>query len=131
MTMTLAQLIAEVDEYRPNQFDEHMKTGWINEIEEKAVKEVINRALFNAVEFTPYDYDTDAETVLLIPDSHKDVYETYLFAKMNYINAEFDRYNADSAMHAAAWREYAAEYRREHYPYPHETTIHYINTSPI
>ena len=126
--MTLAQLIAEVDENRPNHYDENMKTGWVNEIEEKAVKTVINRALFNAVEFTPYDYDLNNETELMIPDTHKDVYETYLFAKMDYINAEFDRYNADAAMHDAAWKEYAAEYRREHYPYPYETAIHYITT---
>lgn len=126
--MTLAQLIAEVDEYRPNHYDADMKTGWVNEIEEKAVKTVINRAAFKAVEFVPYTYDLNAETELLIPNTHKDVYETYLFAKMDYINAEFDRYNADAAMHDAAWKDYAAEYRREHYPYPHETSIYIIKS---
>lgn len=126
--MTLAELIAEVDVYRPNHYDYDMKTGWVNEVEEKAVKTVINRALFNKIEFTPYSYDLNAETELLIPDSHKDVYETYIFAKMDYVNAEIDRYNADAAMHDAAWREYAAEHRREHYPYPHETTIHTIKS---
>lgn len=116
--MTLAELIAEVDENRPNQFDKNKKTGWVNEIEAKVVRAVINRAMWNEVIFNPYQYELDAEKELLVPDEHKDVYETYLYAKMDYTNGEIDRYNADAAMHSAAWTDYAAEYRRTHYPKP-------------
>ena len=116
--MTLAELIAEVDENRPNQFDKEKKTGWINEIEAKVVRAVINRAMWNEVVFNPYQYELDAEKELLVPDDHKDVYETYLYAKMDYTNGEIERYNADAAMHQAAWTDFAAEYRRHHYPKP-------------
>ena len=120
--MTLAELIAQADELRPNMFSKEMKTSWINEVESKVVKQVINKALWNHDTFTPYEYELNAETSLRIPDEHCDVYRTYLFAQMDYANAELDRYNADAAMHRAAWDDYAAEYRREHYPYPHETS---------
>ena len=120
--MTLAELIAQVDEFRPNMFTKEQKTAWINEIESKVVKQIINRALWNKDEFTPYEYELNAETELRVPDEHCDVYRTYLFAKMDYMNAETDRYNMDSTMHESAWNDYAAEYRREHYPYPHETS---------
>ena len=33
--MTLAELIAYVDQIRPNAFDKEMETGWVNEIEQK------------------------------------------------------------------------------------------------
>lgn len=114
--MTLSGLITEVNTLRPNQFSNDIKTGWVNEIEAKAVKDVINRAQGNDEEFDPYVYQSDQSTVLLIPDTHKDVYITFLFAKIDYTQNEIDRYNADSVMHAGAWREYAAEYRREHLP---------------
>lgn len=119
--MTLAELIADVNELRPNQFTAEQMTGWVNEVERKAVEQVINRALGNDVEFTPYNYAESDTATLMIPDEHKDVYVTWLFAKMDYINAEIDRYNADATMHNAAWKSYAADYRRNHYPKPVES----------
>lgn len=116
--MKLSTIIATVDEKRPNQFDKEMKTAWINEIEAKACRQVIARALWAQDDFVPYNYELDSEKELRIPDEHCDVYETYLFAKMDYTNGEIDRYNADAAMHQAAWTEYAADYRRSHYPRP-------------
>ena len=116
--MKLSTIIANVDEKRPNQFSKEMMTGWINEIESKACRQVIGRAFWGKDDFEPYDYERDSEAELRIPDEHCDVYETYLFAKMDYTNGEIERYNADAAMHQAAWTEYAAEYRRSHYPRP-------------
>lgn len=116
--MTLADIIAEVDENRPNQFDKDKKTGWINEIEHKVYEQVINRSKWQEEAFTPYRYALDAERTLAVPDAHKDVYETYLYAKMDYTNGEIERYNADAAMHSAAWTDYAAEFRRNNYPKP-------------
>ena len=122
--MTLAELIAYVDQIRPNAFDKDMETGWVNEIEHKVYDQVINKAVGNTItDPTPYIYDQNAETVLLADDAHKDVYVTYVLAQMDYANMELDRYNADAAMHQAAWQEYAAEYRRNHLPKTHELTV--------
>ena len=114
--MTLAEIIANVEACRGSQFDKDVLTGWINEVEHRAYDQVINRAEGNELTFTPYRYDTDAEKELAVPDVHKDVYETYLYAKISYTNNEIDAYNADASMHAAAWADYAAEYRRLHRP---------------
>lgn len=116
--MKLSDIIAEVDENRPNQFDKDKKTGWVNEIEHKAVTEVISRAFWGSDAFTPYVYDRDSERELLIPDVHKDVYETYLYAKMDYTNGEIERYQVDAGMHQAAWDDYVKEFRRGHRPKP-------------
>lgn len=125
--MTLADAISNIDKLRPNAFDKDQKTGWINEVEHEAYHQVIKRVLFMDEPFYgPYIYDRDCDRELLIPDAFKDVYETYVFAKMDYVNAEIDRYNADAAMHQASWDHYAKHMRREYYPKPYETTAHYI-----
>ena len=122
--MTLAEIIAYVDQIRPNAYDKDMKTGWVNEIEHKVYDQVVNKAVGNTTtDPTPYFYDLNAETVLLVEDPHKDVYVTYLLAQMDYANMELERFNADSAMHQAAWDGYAAEYRRNHLPRSYEFTV--------
>lgn len=121
--MTLAEIIAYVDQVRPNAYDKDIMTGWVNEIERQVWEQVINRAE-GAVDYPGlYVYDMDAEKPLLVDDSHKDVYVTYLLAQMDYANMEIDRYNVDSAMHQAAWDGYAAEYRRNHLPKSREVTV--------
>lgn len=121
--MKLAELIAYVDMIRPNAYDKDVMTGWVNEIEHQVWEQVINRAE-DAVEYPGlYVYDEHDETELLVDDAHKDVYVTYLLAKMDYANMEIDRYNVDSNMHQAAWDSYAAEYRRNHLPKSSEVTV--------
>lgn len=133
--MTLAELIAYVDQIRPNAFDKEVETGWVSEIEHKIYDQVVSRAepehtesfeeYMNPQEIPhgPYNYEEDAERTLLVEDAHKAVYVTYLLAQMDYANMELERYNADAAMHQAAWDEYASEYRRNHMPRAHELTV--------
>ena len=133
--MTLAELIAYVDQIRPNAFDKEMETGWVSEIERKVYDQVVSRAVNKDAETLeeylnppeiphgPYNYEEDAEHTLLVEDAHKAVYVTYLLAQMDYANMELERYNADAAMHQAAWDEYASEYRRNHMPRTHELTV--------
>lgn len=124
--MTLADLIAYVDQIRPNAFDKDVMTGWVSEIEHKVYDQIINKAVGNTAEDpTPYIYDLNDEAELLVDDAHKDVYVTYLLAQMDFANMELDRYNADTAMHQAAWHDYAAEYRRNHFPKNDELTFPY------
>ena len=121
--MQLADLIAYVDNIRPNAFSKDVMTCWVNEIERQVWEQVINRAE-GADEYPgTYNYDENAERELLVDDAHKDVYVTYLLAKMDYANMEIDRYNIDSTMHQAAWDSYAADYRRNHLPKSHEAAL--------
>lgn len=121
--MKLAELIAYVDTIRPNAYDKDVMTGWVNEIERQVWEQVISRA--EGAEEYPgaYNYDENGEVELLVDDTHKDVYVTYLLAKMDHANMEIDRYNVDSTMHQAAWESYAAEYRRNHLPKSNEITV--------
>lgn len=125
--MTLAEIIASVDEMNPNQFSAQQKTRWINEVEHKVVEEVINRSEGFLIIFRPYVYEVNAETVLKVPDQYADVYTSYLLAKIDFVNSDIERYNNAVAMHDAAFREYAAWFRRTHKPkrvHPHPCGKH-------
>ncbi len=82
--------------------------------------------LITKKEYTPYEYDRDVERVLLIPDQFSGVYTSYLFSKIDFHNAEIERYNLDASMFSSEWAAYAGWYRRTHMPKEvrHETTLH-------
>lgn len=77
-------------------------------------------------EYEPYEYNRDADKVLLIPDQFNGVYTSYLFSKIDFNNAEIDRYNLDAAMFSSEWAAYAGWYRRTHKPKEvrHEAPYH-------
>jgi len=113
--MTVAEIIAEVQRIKPNQYPKETLTRWLTQIEAQAIDQVINHALGADIDFEKYDYDMDAETELQIPDRYSDVYIHYLSAQIDQANREFASYNNDVALFEAAWREYAAWHIRTHY----------------
>lgn len=82
-------------------------------------------------EYQPYEYSKDVDKILLIPNQFGGVYTSYLFSKIDFNNAEIDRYNLDAAMFSSEWAAYAGWYRRSHRPrrVTHETPNHIY--SPI
>ena len=112
--MKLGKMIAMVDNMKPNQYTKDMKTKWLSEVEGTVVDEILNLAAGNQIVFNGYDYNNDVEKELLVPDTHLDIYQYYLFAKIDYQNSELERYNNDTAMFYAALEDYAKYYRRTH-----------------
>lgn len=120
--MKLSELVAEVNDLRPNSYSEDVITSFINEIEQRVVGEVISKA--TTVTWTPYVYDTDADKTLLVPDQFKEVYTSYVFAKIDYMNAETARYQYDGLLAEAAFKGYASWYRRENRPKGFKWSFH-------
>ena len=59
--MTLAELIAYVDNIRPNAFDKDVMTGWVNTIERQVYDQILSRAAdYTGDTYGPYQYDLDA-----------------------------------------------------------------------
>lgn len=114
--MKLATLIARIQVLRPSQYDEQQLTEWVNEVEAQVVETILNRASGNNIQLEPYDIAVDAEKELLVPDENCDLYLHYLAAKIDFWNAELDRYNNDVAMYSASWQTFASKYRRTHIP---------------
>lgn len=114
--MTLAKILSMCDELKPNQYDPDTKTCWLSEVEGMVIEEILNRAEGNDIEFGSFNYEQDGEAVLLVPGKYSDLYLNYLFAKIDYNNAEYERYNNSVAVFNASFDAYAGHYRRNHMP---------------
>lgn len=120
--MTLAELIAEVDKLKPNQYDTKQKTAWVTEIEGTIVDEIMNMAEGCKIEFKGYKYEADAEKKLMVPERFSDIYISYLLAKIDFYDVETDSYNNDVILYQSAYDQFAAWYRRRHIP--KQTTLY-------
>ncbi len=112
--MQLGELIANVDEIKPNQYSKEIKVAWLNEVEAKIVEQIISR--YKEIEFTKYDYDLDVEKELIVPDEFCDVYMNYICSKIAFYNAEYPRYNNFASLYNQSFEDVAKYYRRKHKP---------------
>ena len=76
--MLLAELIATIDEIKPNQYTKEQKVRWLSEIEGIVVDDVLNNYEGNDIEFTSYEYENDMEKELLVPERFSDIYINYI-----------------------------------------------------
>lgn len=87
--MKLGQVIAMVDDIKPNAFGNDTKTKWINEAEGMVQTEVF---LLAPDEIVTYDYERDKEKDLMVRPPHDKLYWSYLTAMIDFANGEYDRY---------------------------------------
>ncbi len=114
--MFLAELIAMIDEIKPNQYTKEQKVRWLSEIEGIVVDDVLNNYEGNDIEFTSYEYDSDMEKELLVPERFSDIYINYINAKIDFQNMETEQYNNDVAMFEASMEQFKKYYIRTHMP---------------
>lgn len=110
--MNALEIIIEVNDLLPNQYDNDLKLKWLEDLDGKIFRELIKRHCDpETVEsFSEADY-RDEEVELLIPAPYaRDVYVNFLRGKVAEANAEADRYNMYAAAFNAAYQEYAALY---------------------
>lgn len=118
--MTIQEVITQCDELKPNQYDYEQKINWLDEIEGKIWKEIMEQRVPDVDEngnpvkvFHGYHIDTDAGTELLA-DMYSELYLYYLMAKIDFFNGETQRYNVDSSMFNEAYMGFADYYYRAH-----------------
>lgn len=116
--MTVDDVINEVDELKPNQYSKEMKIEWINDLEEKIHKNIIeNHDGGTEMEYTRTECESDTE--LTAPVRHKEMYVTWIMSKIDYYNGEIDRYNNSIILHTNRYQEFAREWHKEHMPVTH------------
>ena len=138
--MTINEIISLADKYRPgNRYDNDLKTRWIYEIDsmvfdeyvlpkmnrpgrETTVAEEINplnmdrkpqTGVFRK-ELKPYNYETDNERKVLLPERFSDVYVQYIKAKMDAEDGETDEYNNSVILYQAALDEFSGWFIRNY-----------------
>ena len=117
--MKIIEAITQIDEMKPNQYDEKQKIRWLSELDGKVFNEIIlthRHACDIAFEQYGADDIQTLERVLLVPSPYTGIYIEYLAAQIDYRNGEMDRYRNSMIMFNSAYEEFAAWYTRTHMP---------------
>ena len=121
--MTLNEVLTEVNELKPNVYDDEMKIRWISILEGKIVDEIFKtHVLKDKIEFIGYTI-ADLEKELLVPDTYADVYKYYVFAMMDAANQEAARYASSMALFNATYKDFASFYNRNHRPIGYQISL--------
>lgn len=115
--MTIQEAIDQVNDLKPNYYSSEHKVRWLSRLDTQIRKEIIDTHEDAPEEdFAGYDSQTNTNTELLVPEPYDEVYIHWLSAQIDMNNAEYEKFNNDNALFAAAYNAYASAYNREHMP---------------
>lgn len=121
--MTINEVLTEVNELKPNVYDDAIKIRWISVLEGKLIDEIFKtHELENKIDFNGYTMD-DLTTELLVPDTYADIYKYYVFAMMDANNQEAARYASSMALFNAAYKDFASFYNRNNRPIGYQISL--------
>jgi len=116
--MKVSEVLAMVDEIKPNTYDDNIKIMWLSELDGKIFNEIIKTHVIDEntpSEFAGYD-ETSINEELLAKFPHEDIYRNYLFAQIDFANGETERYTNSMIMFNESYRSFTADYNRNHLP---------------
>ncbi len=113
---TIAEVLRQTDELKPNQYTELQKIQWLSECEHMIYTEIISRHENSGETFNSYDAETSKETVLLAIAPYDTLYRHYLMMQIDLANQEYARYNNSSGVFNAMYHDYRAWYTRSRMP---------------
>lgn len=102
MAQTIKELLAYVDELKPNVFSELVKTRWLNMLEGMIQTEIL---LISPKGCVQYRWPEDEDTELLIGAPHDRIYEAFLFWKIDEAVGESERANNSLELYNTAWED--------------------------
>jgi hypothetical protein len=88
--MIVFEAIEKVKERKPNAYDDHTLLEWLNEIEARVQRELMDTAPEGI--FT-YSIEQDMERELLLPKPYDVVYLHYVIAMIEFNQHEYEAYN--------------------------------------
>lgn len=107
--MTPNKAIEIIDRLKPNSYNEEDQLRWINELEG-----MVQRLVFQNDEVMVLSHPEDMDKELLIPAPFDECYTSFLEAKIDYHNREYDYYNNSVAVFEARFSDYKKDYIRKH-----------------
>ena len=114
-TMNVKECITQIDEIKPNQFDNFVKIGWLNILDGQIETEILKAHEGYEGEFKPYSED-EPDRELLVAFPYDDIYISFLTMKIDEANAELARYNNSAATFNNKLDTYSKWYTRNHMP---------------
>lgn len=105
--MTIREAIGFVDETFPNTFSDETKTRWLSQCDAEIWNDVM---LLPTFAFEGYDWETDADLDLIVPEAYEMLYVYWLSAQMHKAYHEIAEYSNDAQMYNAARRRFTIWY---------------------
>lgn len=112
--MTIQDVITNVDNTKPNMFDEGIKLVWLNEVDNKVYQIMKKRKGAEELIKPDINAECDYDMQLLLPDEFSCIYTYYLYAMIDFSNNETQRYNNSMIMYDNALDEFEKYWYREH-----------------
>lgn len=104
---------------RPDAWSEEVKARWIMAINAELYRDVVQRHELNAGERLPelpMEYPADQDMELVAGAPFDDLYDLYVFARVDLANREIDNYNTSATVYAQRADEWRKHYHRTHMP---------------
>ena len=114
--MKIFEAIETCDRQKPNGYSREDKIHWLSKLDGMIFENIISRHEGGPETFGGYTPETDDGTELLAEDMFADMYVKWLFAQIDFANAEMQRYNNSVAMFNSLLNDYAKAYTRKHMP---------------
>lgn len=116
--MTIKEAIDKADTLKPNHYSRADKVGWLSTVEGLIAREIVARHQGgdSAEAFTGYDDSTPDDTELLAGEPFAELYVYWLFAQIDFMNSEINRYNNSMTMFNASYQNFANFYNRNNLP---------------
>lgn len=107
--MTVSEAITAIRNERPNTVEEEQLISWLEDVDRRINVDVLE-PLGQGVEETEYDMTT----VLIVPDTFRQLYVYWLAAMIDYRYQEISMYNNDYVMFNSMFESFASWYRKKH-----------------
>lgn len=116
--MTIRQAIDRVNEIKPNAYTDTQKREWLNELDKRIMFDVVfTHEGARDCYFYDYNDKTDLEKKqLLVKSPYDTLYILWLSAKIDFFNAEYNRYNNTIAIFNEQFGAYCNWYQSLHMP---------------
>lgn len=119
--MNVRELLAHIDQIRPNAYTDKEKIDMLNTIEGRVYTDIFQKAEGFEGEFVPFK-EGQEERELAVPVPFTDLYTFFLMSRIDFLNGDSGRYNDTMVLLQNAWDEYAAYYRENNKP--KQTNLH-------
>lgn len=115
--MTIIDAIHMLDKLKPNTYSQVDKIRWLSELDGLIKTEIIDtHEGGEKVVFDGYDENSSLEIELIVSAPYDDVYIKWLESKIDYTNAEYNKYNNSVTAFKDAYSTFERYYNRHNMP---------------
>lgn len=116
--MTVGEILERVKRLKPGQYEDEDLLYWLNHLEARIRTQIIDLHEGGPEdEYTPFTQE-DMQAQPLAAGPCEEMYLYWLYAMIDYHNAEEERYNNHMAMYQQLLATFNAWYKRQHMPKP-------------